>query len=1004
MASKTTRSSGSGTKKSSTSSKSRTKTAASKKKTSGSTRSRSTSTRSRSASGRSTSSKKASTSRKTSSKAARQPVNDEVILIIVLAVSALMLLGIFGLGGRMGDLIARFLFGLFGQITYIIPFILFIGIAFHLSNRHNRLANLKITAFIILLIAVMTIITVVSQETIPVGSLKDAYVVSASTHKGGGLIGALIGLPLYTYFGRIASILIMVCIILVTGVLVTGKRFFMNLGTLSAQAVDWIRDKWQDFSDRRAERRLERAQEEELRRIEEEQEMQRMQEEDSAIVVTDTSAEEEPAVIPEKEKEPAVIPPAAESTPSSTGRRFSKRKEETREENTEETPKKPSFLQGLDEKTNTIEYKPPQEGKTVKVPSAQIIVPEFLKGGKFTHGSDSPVSHTPEQAVDSVSEIEEALDKHFADVLEQPEMKEQKSPLQEIAVQEDSSANLPQPSEEPVYEETELPREEPDPEETGAEPANRQETTVRSRKSNAGKIVISQEEAVAAEKEINDEIARQKVIKYEFPPLELLDKGSGSGKTDINTLKETAMKLQSTFDSFGVGVTVTDATRGPSVTRYEVTPDTGVKVSRIVALENDLKLNLAVTEIRIEAPIPGKAAVGIEVPNTEKEMVRLRDLLGSDKAATVKSKIGFAVGKDIAGQCIFGDIEKMPHLLIAGATGSGKSVCINTLVMSILYRADPAEVKMIMIDPKVVELSVYNGIPHLLVPVVTDPKKAAAALNWAVANMMERYKEFSKYGVRNIKEFNKRLPSINASLQEEEKIGRMPQIVIIIDELADLMMVAQAEVENSIQRLSQLARAAGIHLVIATQRPSVNVITGTIKANIPSRIAFSVSSGVDSRTILDMVGAEKLLGNGDMLFMPQGISKPVRIQGAFVSDEEIARVTSYIKGQYSEPVSYDDQITSDIEESVKSIGKNSVPAAEGQDEQDVYFEEAGRLFIEKDKATIGMLQRALRIGFNRASRLMDQLSDYGVVGPETGTKPRKILMTMEEFEELLKNM
>jgi S-DNA-T family DNA segregation ATPase FtsK/SpoIIIE len=309
-----------------------------------------------------------------------------------------------------------------------------------------------------------------------------------------------------------------------------------------------------------------------------------------------------------------------------------------------------------------------------------------------------------------------------------------------------------------------------------------------------------------------------------------------------------------------------------------------------------------------------------------------------------------------------------------------------------------------MIDPKVVELSVYNGIPHLLVPVVTDAKKAAAALNWAVAHMMERYKEFNRISVSNIKEYNKKRETVNAGLPEEEKIPRMPQIVIIIDELADLMMVAQAEVENSIQRLAQLARAAGIHLVIATQRPSVNVITGTIKANIPSRIAFAVSSSIDSRTILDMTGAEKLLGNGDMLFMPQGTNKPIRVQGAFVSDDEIGRVTAFIKNQYEElPVSYDDKITSDIEESVKSIGKAAAPAGDSKDDIDVYFEEAGRLFIEKDKATIGMLQRSLRIGFNRASRLMDQLYEFGVVGPETGTKARKILMTMEQFEEMLRN-
>lgn len=484
--------------------------------------------------------------------------------------------------------------------------------------------------------------------------------------------------------------------------------------------------------------------------------------------------------------------------------------------------------------------------------------------------------------------------------------------------------------------------------------------------------------------------------EYQFPPLSLLKKGGKvGGDTDLH-LRETAIKLQDTLHNFGVNVTVTHISCGPTVTRYELQPEQGVKVSKIVGLTDDIKLNLAATDIRIEAPIPGKAAVGIEVPNSSNSTVMLRDLLQSDAFQSSKSKLAFAAGKDIAGKPVITDIAKMPHLLIAGATGSGKSVCINTLIMSVLYKANPDEVKLIMIDPKVVELSVYNGIPHLFIPVVTDPKKAAGALNWAVAEMTERYNKFAEYNVRDLKGYNKKVESVS-SLEGEDKPEKMPQIIIIVDELADLMMVAPGEVEDAICRLAQLARAAGIHLIIATQRPSVNVITGLIKANMPSRIAFSVSSGVDSRTILDMHGAEKLLGKGDMLFYPQGYQKPARVQGAFVSDQEVGEVVKFLSEQ-NNAVSYN----TEIEEKINQVQSASSPAAaNSSSEEDSYFAEAGKFIIEKDKASIGMLQRVFKIGFNRAARIMDQLCKAGVVGEEEGTKPRKVLMTLEEFEHYI---
>lgn len=503
------------------------------------------------------------------------------------------------------------------------------------------------------------------------------------------------------------------------------------------------------------------------------------------------------------------------------------------------------------------------------------------------------------------------------------------------------------------------------------------------------------QEAIEVGETIKAQEAAPKPV-YRTPPMSLLNRGKKAGGDSDAHLRATAMKLEQTLQNFGVQVHVTNASCGPSVTRYEIQPEQGVKVSKIVGLADDIKLNLAVTDLRIEAPIPGKAAVGIEVPNSENTAVMLRDLLESNEFKNSKSGISFAVGKDISGKVMVADIARMPHLLVAGATGSGKSVCINTLIMSILYKAGPEDVKLIMIDPKVVELSVYNGIPHLLIPVVTDPKKAAGALNWAVAEMEKRYKLFADYNVRDLKGFNEKAAQSGA---EEEALAKMPQIVIIVDELADLMMVAPGEVEGAICRLAQLARAAGLHLILATQRPSVNVITGLIKANMPSRIAFSVSSGVDSRTIIDMNGAEKLLGKGDMLFYPTGYPKPVRVQGSFVSDKEVQKVVDHLIA-HNGNASYNEEIEEHVNSNVSSAPAGTLQS-EDKDDKDTYFVEAGKLIIDKEKASIGMLQRMFKIGFNRAARIMDQLAEAGIVGEEEGTKPRKILMTKEEFEQYI---
>ncbi len=494
---------------------------------------------------------------------------------------------------------------------------------------------------------------------------------------------------------------------------------------------------------------------------------------------------------------------------------------------------------------------------------------------------------------------------------------------------------------------------------------------------------------------IEEKKAEVKEIPYQFPPIELLGlpKKAVAQMSD-EKLRMTASRLQETLQSFNVDVQMGAVTCGPTVTRYEVLPAQGVRVNKITNLADDLKLSLAAQNIRIEAPIPGKSAVGIEVPNEESSAVYFRELLQGDSFEKAKSPVTFAVGKDIAGKVIVTDIAKMPHLLIAGATGSGKSVCINTLIMSILYKSNPNDVKLIMIDPKVVELSVYNGIPHLFCPVVTDPKEAAASLNWAVREMMERYNKFKELGVRNIQGYNDKIKTVeNAAEAGYEK---MPLLVIIVDEFADLMMVASKEVEDAVCRLAQLARAAGIHLILATQRPSVNVITGIIKANIPSRIAFSVSSAIDSRTILDKGGAEKLLGKGDMLFFPSGYSEPVRLQGAFISDKEVSDVVDFLRDNNETPV-YNDKVT----EIVEAPSEAEAAEESNKPDRDEYFEEAGRFVIESERAAAGQLQRRFSIGFNRAGRIIDQLHKAGVVGPAVGTKPRQVLMTMEQFENYL---
>ncbi len=484
---------------------------------------------------------------------------------------------------------------------------------------------------------------------------------------------------------------------------------------------------------------------------------------------------------------------------------------------------------------------------------------------------------------------------------------------------------------------------------------------------------------------------------YEYPPLEILSIGEKRTlKGGARALADIATKLQKTLYSFGVSAKVENVSVGPAITRYELKPAEGVRVNKIANLADDIALNLAAETIRIEAPIPGKQAVGIEVPNAEKEVVHLREVLESDEFQDNKSKLSVALGKDVGGKAVVADIAKMPHALIAGSTGSGKSVCINTIITSIIYNSKPSEVKLLMIDPKIVELSVYNGIPHLLIPVVTDPKKAAGALAWAVQEMENRYAEFASKGVRDLKGYNQAIEKEDNG-DEEQKAGKLPQIVIIIDELADLMMVASKDVEDAICRLAQKARAAGMHLVIATQRPSVDVITGIIKANVPSRIAFAVSSQIDSRTILDTVGAEKLLGKGDMLFYPSGTPKPTRVQGAFVSDSEVEKIVDFVKSNGE--ATYSQDIIETIENSNKT-DKEMAEEKDNDDETDPLLMEAIDEVVQSGQASTSYIQRKFKVGYARAGRIIDQMEERGVISGYQGSKPRQVLMTLERLQEL----
>ena len=819
---------------------------------------------------RSTRSKSSRSTRATKAQMERETiVREEIVILVSLAVSIILLISNFGLAGAAGRVISDFMEGLFGQMTYLFPFLLFAGVTFFLSNRGNHKAYTKLGAAVVLVALICAFLELVNRAGGSIGE-KIAHLTVPAL----GVVGSYV----------IIVILMMICLILITQR--SLLKSVQNAGrTLQSKA--------------KTGREHRKVQREEKKKVKE----AKRQEHKVAGVSFDTTLEGRSPEIQE------LVVTEEKSLKKKAEKRAKETEQQAAPKTQEEAP--------VGELTIT-------RASSYEEPGEPVLTEAF-------------------EAVPDLSEFQEEGISAF---------KEAVNPKEEAKIR------------------------------------------TRVKAENKEQEAAAREHVTA---EIEKSIAKPVSVNH-APPISLLTHGKkGTGDSDAH-LRETAAKLQQTLKTFGVNVTVTNVSCGPAVTRYEVQPEMGVKVSKIVGLADDLKLNLAAADIRIEAPIPGKAAVGIEVPNKGNSTVQLRDLLESEEFKAAKSKISFAVGKDISGRTVVSDIAKMPHLLVAGATGSGKSVCINTLIMSILYKASPQEVKLIMIDPKVVELSVYNGIPHLLIPVVTDPKKAAGALNWAVAEMMKRYQLFEQYKVRDMDGFNAKVESVKDIDNEEERPEKMPQIVIIVDELADLMMVAPGDVEESICRLAQLARAAGIHLVLATQRPSVNVITGLIKANMPSRIAFSVSSGVDSRTIIDMNGAEKLLGKGDMLFYPAGYQKPARVQGAFVSDKEVQAVVDYLLTNNGN-AAYDEEVQTHMANA--SSGAAGSGAGGQGEERDVYFQDAGYFIIEKEKASIGMLQRVFKIGFNRAARIMDQLYEAGVVGEEEGTKPRKVLMSKEQFDQYI---
>ncbi len=902
-----------------------------------------------------------------------------VILVILLCVTGVI-------GGAFGPGIRTFFTGLFGSMAVVIPVIMLAYMAyFVITGKTAGRLKLISSVFIVLITGMLAAFFAGTDFDVLLngseGRVKQLY----EMQKGGGAFFGLPAVFFYKLFGKGGSYFILFMLLLIAILLFLGKTFFSafqnlmkNMGSGLAEGYEEMKRGAEEFKNRMGT---------------EEEEYYDDEEEPVAEEYTNArTAKRELTADPESLR---ARRNAKYNRDREEKRRRREEKEMERRMELERRDDERILSSSMSNRKTLKNYGPADDERGSLDDIHEITLLSDTQKIVFQHEA-----HIHDEMVELKGDPDDpgVEPEAYADI---PEAYDDELPPEVVYTEESIQ---PEPVPEPEAEPEPDAEPEPEPAVMPAAPAVREDKKDVLNAPDQNPLLGSMPTPVTerthrdASKDAEGAGEAKKVKsngKYQPPSIELLEKSDKKGGGDSDRqLQETAALLQQTLKSFGVAVEVTNISQGPAVTRFELKLSDGIKVNKIVNLADDLKLNLAAQDIRIEAPIPGKAAVGVEIPNRERQSVKIRDLLDSREFKRAESKLSYVVGKDISGQIIVSDIAKMPHMLIAGSTGSGKSVFTNSIIMSLLYKARPDEVKLILIDPKIVEFSVYNGIPHLLLPVVTDPRQASAALAWAVAEMTRRYKLFAESNVRAIKAYNEQ-----AGPGEEI----LPQIVIVVDELADLMMVASKEVEDSICRLAQLARAAGIHLIIATQRPSVDVITGLIKANMPSRVGLKVASGIDSRTILDMVGAERLLGNGDMLFYPQGIPKPVRVQGAFVTDSEVQKVVNALKTQSGDDV-YDKEIVDKIN-NMSSGEKNAVVADEGGgSDTDALYADACRFVAEKEKASTSMLQRVFKVGFNRAARMLDRMETDGVVGPEEGTKPRKILMSRDELEQYINSL
>lgn len=861
-------------------------------------------------------------------------LKNEIKLLIALVVTLLLLLSNFGFLSPVGDYLSYFMFGLFGFIAYIFPLVMFFGVAFLISNINNKRGIKKFIAGCALYILVSATIQLVFMEYDNTLSAFDYYKICGKGKVGGGLIGALIEKSLHSLFGMLGTYIILALLIIITVVILTEKSFISGVKKGSSAVYETAKEDAVRIKKTAKSIANERAYQKKEKRVD-----NRVHGVNIATVGNGNATEDEDI---------HEIGQEIMSKLSSDDMEVYNGHVELEEGfDYNEMPNKENSSDNYNVTNNS------------NVESGNVVNNNSLSSNSLNSNSLNSNSYK-----EDTSEEYDGYDNEDGLYVPKEQIHVSNEAKQVMNRKAFSVGNVNV---------------------TGSVASSAVNATGSVTGSVARDVSANGAANISANKP-NSTPAPTRKKAYTLPSTALLNKGNGTTKpVDNAKLRMVANKLQEILHTFGINATVVDFCRGPSVTRYEIQPETGTRINKITSLADDIKLNMAATDISIE-PVPGKSTIGIEVPNEGRDTVLIRELIESKELRANSSKIAFAAGKDIAGNVVVADIGKMPHMLVAGTTGSGKSVFTNSIIMSILFRAKPEEVRLIIVDPKVVEFGVYNGIPHLLQPVVTDPKMAANTLKWAVAEMSERYKKFADFNVRDLKGYNEKIESAG----KESGLTKLPQIVIVIDELADLMMVAAKDVEESICRLAQLARAAGIHLIIATQRPSVDVVTGLIKANIPSRCALMVSSGTDSRTIIDSNGAEKLLGNGDMLFYPSGYVKPVRLQGAFVSDQEVQRVVDFWKAQ-ADGNTYDESIASYVK----------TPEASSQEgDRDDYFFEAAKLVIQKEKASASMLQRYLNIGFNRASKIIDQLYDAGVIGDEEGTKPRKVIMTMEQLENL----